>query len=427
VRLSDNAVLSFDVSEGLHLLHGEVDYRIVDVEHSRIGDMDLYRYLSDRGEEFLHIPDQDKLVPPTETPWYAYPSNTDVNLDRAYKYELLEAAVEKAGGIQALRNELHEHGTEINAMFVYKHTHDLRDAMPVDKLIPILNFLGKNFDEVNSNIISVGRIEAVKDPEIPFDVSGKDGARLVAARDGDGTLSASGERGPRFNYSNRDSEMRDRIVESLSNVFGGPNILNKEYTNGEVDKVRTSSDIIGYALKRAGAPVGEIVILNPHVPTWIEQGSKENKREWLIQTFGDEGFVWANRGKVCIGRSVEIGSVLTEDMIQRLDKMDWRTTRINGRFVDDIRPCKDLPADIIQVIKDHPINLLVDEKKMLEDLGVIADMYPSEIHRGKYGDYTAHWTLQTKTREDTRRFYTEIGFPQERKQNELRIALRLER
>jgi hypothetical protein len=424
-RLGDNTVLSFDVNEGLRILHDEVSYRIVDVEHDRIGDMDLYRYLSDRGEEFRHIPDQDKPVPPTETPWYAYPPNTEVNLDKEYKHELLEAAIDKAGGIQILRDELRERGTEINSMFVYKHMHDLRDSMPEDKLIPILNFLGRDLDEVNSHIISIGHIEAVKHPDIPFDLSRKDGTRLVAARDGDGTLSASGDRGPRFHYSNKDAEMRGRLVESLTNVFGGANIINKEYTNGEVDKVRTTSDIIGYALKRAGAVVGEIVILNPHVPTWIEQGSKENKREWLIQTFGDEGFVWANRGKVCIGRSVELGSVLSQDMIQRLDKMDWRTTRINDRFVDDIRPCKDLPADIMQVIKDHPVNLLVDEKKMLEDLGIIADMYPSEVHRGKYGDYAAHWTLQTKTREDTRRFYTEIGFPQERKQNELRIALRL--
>ncbi|WXG43063.1 MAG: hypothetical protein WED04_03210 [Promethearchaeati archaeon SRVP18_Atabeyarchaeia-1] len=426
-KLGNNTVLRLDVNMGLTITHENIDYRISSANHSKIGDLDFYRYATQRGEEFLHIPAQGKLVPPTEMTWYAYPPNTEVYLDKKYKHKLLETAVKKAGGIVALRHELKRNGTRMNAMYVYKQLNDLRKGMTEDKLIPILNYLGRNLDEASNHIYAIGHIQAVKDPQLPFNLSGKDGARLLSARYGDGTLCASVGRGPRFDYSNNDTEMRDRVIESLTNVFGEPNVLNREHSDGRVSQVRTSSDIIGHALQRAGAITGEIVNQNPHVPTWIEQGSIENKREWIVQAFGDEGFVWANRGKVCIGRSVELTSVLLEHMSRHLDQMDWGSRYIDDVFVDDVRACDDLPADITQAIREHPINLLVEEKKMLEDFGIVTEMYPSEIHRGKYGDYSAHWTLQAKTREDTRRFYEEIGFPQERKQEDLRSAIRFER
>jgi hypothetical protein len=55
-------------------------------------------------------------------------------------------------------------------------------------------------------------------------------------------------------------------------------------------------------------------------------------------------------------------------------------------------------------------------------------MYPQEIYYGKEeGLYGVNWVLQTETREDARRFYEEIGFPQERKQVALLSMLRHER
>jgi hypothetical protein len=427
-RLGDNTVLSFDVNEGLRILHDEVSHRIVDVEHDRIGDMDLYRYGSDRGEEFLHIPDQDKLVPPTEMTWYAYPPNTEVNLDKEYKHELLEAAIDKAGGIKALGDELQQRGAEIGGTFVFKHMHDLRDSMPEDKLIPILNYLGRDLDEVNSHIISIGHIEAVKHPEIPFDLGEKQGARLVAARYGDGTLSVAKDHGPTFHYANNDAGMRNGVVESLTNVFSGAHILNREYSNGEVAKVRTGTEIIGYALKRAGAITGSVFEQNPHVPTWIQQGSMEIKHEWLVQAFGDEGYVWPHRGKVCIGRATEIERFLTKDMMDQLEHMEWHERHEFDHYTHHAIACDDLPPELRATIENHPPNLLVDEQILLDSFGIFTKMYAQEIYYGKEeGLYGVNWVLQTKTRDDARRFYEEIGFPQERKQAGLVSMLRHER
>nr|MDO8135279.1 hypothetical protein [Candidatus Njordarchaeum guaymaensis] len=427
VKLDEDTTLKFDVTEGLTVVHEDQTYHVSSVEQGEIGDMEFFKYKTEMGEEFLHITDQDKVVPPNETPWYALPSNTEVYLDREYKHELLDAALDKAGGETALRHELEERGTQISDTFVYKHLHDLRDGMSEDKLIPILDYLGKDLDEINSHITAIGHSRAIENPNLPFNLNNEDGARIMAARFSDGTNCAPEGRGPRFDYANNDAEQRNRVIESLENVFGGANILNREYDNGEVAKVRTSTDVIGHVLERAGAVTGEIVDKNPHIPTWIREGSTENKREWLAQSFGDEGYVWPQRGKVCTGRSVEASSILSEDMSNRLDQMNWEDKFIHGRFVDSVRPCDDLPTDIYQAVRGHPPNLLVEERTMLNDFGIETAMYPSEMHQGKYGDYSAQWVLQTETREDTRRFLDEVGFPQERKQEGLISTLRLDR
>nr|MDO8099978.1 helix-turn-helix domain-containing protein [Candidatus Njordarchaeota archaeon] len=413
--------------EGLTITAEKQSYRLVSVEQEKIGDLELFRYRTRQGEEFLHIPSENRIIPPYETPWYALPSNTEVYLDKDYKQELLRAAIDKAGGETAFRHDMKNRGTTFCSGSLYRHLHEQRDGMATDKLIPILRYLHRDLDEPTSHITKIGHCGAIENPNLSFNLSERDGTRLLAARYGDGTLCAPKGRGPRFDYGNNDVEQRSRITESLGKVFGGANILNREYDNGEVPKVRTSSDIIGYTLQRAGAITGEIVEKNPHIPTWIREGSTENKREWLIQAFGDEGYVWPQKGKACIGRSIESSTILSEDMTQRLDRMDWKDKVTNGKWICAATPCRHLPADIHEAVEAHPPNILAEEKKMLADFGIQTRMYPLEMHQGKYGDYSAHWVLQTETREDSRHFLHEIGFPQERKQDELISVLRLDR
>lgn len=98
VRLSRKTTLKLGVNEGVEIIHENQHYRITTVEQERIGDLEPRSYKTDQGEEFIHIPRQNKAIPPYETPWYALPSNTEIYLDKEYKHELLEAAIDKAGG-----------------------------------------------------------------------------------------------------------------------------------------------------------------------------------------------------------------------------------------------------------------------------------------------------------------------------------------
>jgi hypothetical protein len=431
LQLDDNTALRFDVNEGLTVIHDEQRYEISTVEHQSIGDLDFYRYKTEQGEEFLHIPEQDKAGPPYETHWYALPSNTEIYLDREYKHELLQAALDKAGGEASLRRDLEEMGTHVGSGYMYRHLHDQQDGTGSEKVISVLAYLARDLDEPTSHITAIGHCRAIENPNLPFSMDNRDGARLLAARFSDGTNCAPEGRGPRFDYANNNAEQRNRIVESLENVFGGANILNREYDNGEVPKVRTSTDIIGYVLERAGAVTGSIMERNPDVPIWIQQGSIELKHEWLVQAFGDEGSTWPQRGLATLTRCVDATPVLTDEQRNQLDllKEGWsRKPPTEGWEGEHIRYCRfgDLPEDIQLLLSTYPPRLLNTEQDMLrQDFGVDCNMYSTEIYERKDG-YGVTWVLQTKSRADSEKFYEEIGFPQSEKQDKLRKMLRLE-
>jgi hypothetical protein len=424
LQLGPTTTLTVNSNKETQITHNGQTYKITSMQNEKVGAIEFHRYKTQQGEEFLHIPEQKKLAPPYETPWYALPSNTEVYLDVEYKRELLKAAIQKAGGESKLRNELQERGTWISSGYFSRHLSGHTNGMSEDKLIPVMVYLGRDLDEIDQYIRAIGHCQAIREPETPFRLGGRHGTRLLAARYGDGTLCAPRGRGPRLDYANNDAEMRKRFMESLSHVFGGPKMLNKERTKVEVAKVRTSSDVIGHVLKRAGAVVGELADQNPHVPSGILHGPAENRIEWLVQSFGDEGYLWPQKGKVCIGRSLIVTIWLSDDMKQRLGNLKWQAKVNNGHLICEFVPCREVPYDIIEVARSHPPNLLLDEKGMLKELGIESRMYPLEMHQGKYGDHSIHWVLQTETRQDGRRFFEKIGFPQKRKQDQLVSVLR---
>jgi len=318
-KLDDKTTLKFNVNEGFTVIHENQNYRITTVKQESIGDLVLNRYRTQQGEEFLHIPEQAKVVPPYETPWYALSSNTRIYLEKGYKHELLQAAINRAGGEAELRRELKQRETHLCDNYLYRHLREQREAIRVDKLIPILTNLGRDLDEPNSHITAIGHKRAIENPNLPFKLNNTDGARLMASRYSDGTNCAPRGRGPVFDYANNDLECRNRVEESLREIFGGANVINKESDTGEVAKVRTSTYIVGQTLERAGAVTGEVIEQNPHVPTFILEGSREMKREWLIQASGDEGYLWSHRGKVRIGRAAEVTEILSKDMLKCLE------------------------------------------------------------------------------------------------------------
>nr|MDO8100193.1 hypothetical protein [Candidatus Njordarchaeota archaeon] len=78
-----------------------------------------------------------------------------------------------------------------------------------------------------------------------------------------------------------------------------------------------------------------------------------------------------------------------------------------------------LPKDIQEMLRSERPRILESEAKMLrEDFGIKTKMYPQEIYTRGDG-YSVKWVIQTDSKEDTRTFYNEIGFPQRRKQEKL--------
>lgn len=275
--------MTFNSRKGLTLEHGNQSYRIATIEKEKIGGLRLYRYRTRQGEEFLYIPSKKVMIPPYVTPWYALPSTTDVYLDKKYKHELLNAAIDKATGYIALLRELEERGTYVRKGFLWEHLNDRVDGIKVNNLISILAYLDRNLNEPDSHITAIGCQRAVESPNLPFKLYGIDGTRLDAARFSDGSLSLTHGRKPRFDYVNSNAEQITRIAKSLIVVFGKPNIILRHLPRSRIPVLRTTSEVIGCTLRRSGAITGEVVSQNPDIPSFIREGTREVKREWLRQ------------------------------------------------------------------------------------------------------------------------------------------------
>ncbi|WXG43316.1 MAG: hypothetical protein WED04_04625 [Promethearchaeati archaeon SRVP18_Atabeyarchaeia-1] len=427
-RLDNKTLVKLGESEGFTIIYENQYYKITTVEKEKIGNLELHKYRTKQGEEFLHVPKENMIIPPYETEWYALPRAADIYLDKEYKRELLEAALDKAGGQVALREEMRKKQTRIGASFLRDHLHGRVDGMTVEKLMLILAYLGRGISEPNRHITAIGCGRAVENPNLPLNLNNIDGARLLAARFSDGSLYVSQGKGPVFDYGNNDANQRKRIAESITNVFGEARILNRGKVRALCGRVRTSTYVIGRTLQRSGAIAGEIVRQNPEIPAFILQGSKELKREWLRQAFGDEGSTWPQRGLVKLSRAVNATHRLSDQQRDLLDaSKEWKRKLFTDACKKQIKYCRfsDLPRDIQETLKLEYPRLLESEAKMLrEDFGINSNSFPNEVYEGEAG-YSVNWVLQTTSRRDSRIFCSEIGFPQNRKQKVLEDVLKM--
>jgi hypothetical protein len=424
-KLGEKTTLKLNEKEGLTIIHENQNYKITQVEHERIGEMEVNRYKTKQEEEFLHIPKENKMSPPYETPWYALPKTTSIYLDKSYQRELFNEAKEKAGGIKALQQELEKIGAHTHRDSLYDYTSGRANGMFTEKLIPMLRYLHRDLDEPTRHIRAIGKGEAIENPKIPFKLDNSDGSLLIAARLSDGTLYTTEGRGPRFSYRNNDEEQRNRVAESLRNVFGEINTKYIHYTENGRDRslITTLPEIVGCTLQRAGAISGEVIKQNPDIPTFIREGTKEMKCEWLRQVFGDEGSPNAMMRAVEMTRAVEVTNRLSDEQRSRLDKLSerWEKTAYpDGREQKYTRFSR-LPDDIKEAMNIGPRLLQSEERMLRQDFGIKAEITPGKTY-AREGGYSLMCVLRI-AREHTRTFRDEIGFPQQRKQGKLEKML----
>jgi hypothetical protein len=429
-NLDDRTTIKFDENEGLMITHKDQNYKITTVKQEKIGDLERIGYKTRQGEEFLHIPKENKLAPPYETPWYALPRTTTIYLDKEYQRQLFDDAKEKAGGIVGLQRELDKKGAHAHRDSLYDYWSGRAKGMFTEKLIPILTYLGRDPDEINKHTKALGKGQAITNPKLPFKLDTNDGSLLIGARLGDGTLYTVEGRGPRFSYRNNDEEQRNRVAQSLTNVFGEINTKYIHYTERGRDRslLTTLPEIVGQVLVRAGAVSGEVVKQNPAVPTFIQQGIRELKREYLRQVFGDEGTANSMMNTVEMSRAEDITPRLSDRLEKRLIHLSegWQKSIYPQGTEQRYCGLNELPSDIQRALKPECPQLLKSEGKMLlEDFGIEPKMAATRIYAREDG-FSVTWKLRI-SKGDVSNFYNEIGFPQHRKQRKLTDILKNDR
>jgi DNA-binding Xre family transcriptional regulator len=286
----------------------------------------------------------------------------------------------------------------------------------IKTLKKILRFLRANRrdiieKDVESKVIWIGNKcgRGITFPKLPFILNSPDFSTILSAVFGDGTITNISYSAPDkyklgvFEYTNEVEILRKNLIDSCIKVFGG--IYGKDYTerrNRNTVSVFFPSVIRDVILMVCNIR-GEKSVLNPHVPEIImNSDNKEVWINWLRQSFDDEGSVRYRNNS-----NHEIFLTRVSDITEFLE--DSLKPGIRVMF-------SKLSKEKQEVVLSHPNNLLVDEMKLLERLGINGRIKPQEIYVTKSGRIKVKWRLYITRKENIRKFYQIIGFKTPKKQ-----------
>lgn len=254
---------------------------------------------------------------------------------------------------------------------------------------------------------SLGR--GITNPKLPFDLNVPSFATVMSASFGDGTItninrsSKTKYKLGSFEYWNENRQIRENVIQSAINVFGG---YHKEY---KVVPNRNSYVVFFPAIIRdlllmTGGVQGEKSIHNPSIPSVIRQ--RKQKIFWLKQAFDDEGSV---RFRTRSNHEVYL-------------------TRVNGiepQLSKKIRPDTKMAFNQVsrklkKIVRQNPPTLLCDEEKFLSTFNVECRIKPLEIYITKSGKTKVKWRLYITRKQNIKNFAKVIGFTDPNKSNILK-------
>ncbi len=202
-------------------------------------------------------------------------------------------------------------------------------------IIKLIKTFNLNLKELEKNIIWIGTKTGygIRNPKFPFNFQTKEGYRFIASILGDGSL----KKDIIVEYNNQKFLLINKVRESAIKIFGKIDGITKRINEDKVIRLAFPK-IIGKIILKLGLKPGRKTIINPNIPNFILNGSKENKIEFLKQISDDEGspqinipysysirFSFAVQNKI---RSPKVKSNLTIDLHKLVNSLNYNTTKV---------------------------------------------------------------------------------------------------
>lgn len=287
------------------------------------------------------------------------------------------------------------------------------------KMVNFLNINGHNISlsDIESHIFWIGPCSGrgITHPKLPFIVKSTDFVKLLSATFNDGTITNISYSNPKkyklgvFEYTNSNRILIDNIIGSAMEIFGGNNSEYAIRINRNAFSIYFPSVIRDAVLIRGGLQ-GKKSLYNPRVPSWIYNSSNRMFWiEWLKQSFDDEGSV---RFRDNYSHEVYITRVV--DITKNFSKKLLPQTKI---------PFGKLSSKEKNIVMNNTVNLLVDELKLLDKLGINGRLKPQEVYTTKKGEIKTKWRLYITRKENIGNFAKIIGFRDLTKQKILKKIL----
>ncbi|MBY8998922.1 MAG: hypothetical protein KGD60_14440, partial [Candidatus Thorarchaeota archaeon] len=263
-------------------------------------------------------------------------------------------------------------------------------------------------------------------------------ARLAAIIASDGHLRESG----RIGYNEEHLERIDRVQEILRN-FGDITLKPKLRPGSYEVHIQNQ---IGLIMIHEGMTPGNKTIQNPGLPKGYLEWSEEARRAYLEDFIPEDGsfsvsrgFSWFRSHALYIEaekNSYSFESVITAEEVKLVKNRGESVTGLVDHHylaygaVDKLQTSDNQnqsrsAESLVRAIWDYPNNLIEDEKKIAESLGMKITLSPQCVKLfPKSGRLTVKWVASTTRKEDAER-WAEICPPNdERKRNEVESWIR---
>ncbi len=262
--------------------------------------------------------------------------------------------------------------TDISRPTITKYWQEAHCLIRIDYLMKIVNEINHqkySREYTEKKVIWIGSTNSpgIENPKLPFNFNSRPAARFLAAICNDGWISDGAC------YSNYCDELRSSVIKDTVQVFGGNKKMISEFIDNKDQYLRFPS-VIRDVLCLITDFKGRKSENNPRVPSFIRK-NEELICGWIEQTIADEGHVMHYPSK-------------------RKREISWR--RCFSKKLDRY-------------------NLIEDEKKMVERIGIDYNFYDNEEYITSKGKERAKLQLSITRRKNLMKFRSLIKIPHSEK------------
>ena len=325
--------------------------------------------------------------------WYNLPEQTNIKLREEARSKIMNLLEEQFGTQKEIANKLNLTTT---------HLRNYRKAtsnFSVRSLKRIANLLKINYEDINSQIIELGRMRTkITNPSLPFNLASLEGAALISIVNSEGHIPL--QIGTSMHIRVREKEMLERAISSAKKIFGEFPVEIKKTKSKNTSEIFFPS-VIADSLEIAGLVRGSKSKKNPRVPDYIVSNN-ELRKIYLGWSFACE--MECSHFVVKLTRSIDITDIVSEVYINNFNYGPIFKNKI--------------PKEIMKNVLKRRCNLLEDEIKMLKYLGINKQAHIANLWKTKDNRITAAWKIVISDKETMKKLHN-INIPLEEKSEQL--------
>lgn len=291
----------------------------------------------------------------------------------------------------------------------------------------ILDVLNMDIDQCIQHVKRIGRSNQIRKPKMLNNPDFYDlMTRLFAIIGSDGHIQRKLDR---VQYSEWNEQRRERVIQLLKRL-GDIEIKPIKSDEGKIIRLALPP-VLGRILIKLGMPAGDKVLQGYNLPDFIIQSTFSSRCGYFEELLPEEACISIRKsgtGYVILGRRVILqdpSKSKAYGVISKVTQTHIRLIRSNGKEESKsynseevmeksivlsryrLRTLRKKPEKVreanqlLKIVKENPPQLLIDERKLLNSIGIKTCLSWKLVTLYKSGRVSVLWELRTKSQYDT--------------------------